>query len=109
MKEEILQVIDENFTEKLLDMVNQNVQEVLKKFKDKKGKEYEKTQTQINEIIEALNKHQTETKITINTVINELRAKIDNTKKEVTHNMENLKKNNQTELQNKMEGHSSRK
>jgi vacuolar-type H+-ATPase subunit E/Vma4 len=39
-----------------LDMVNQNVQEELKKFQENKNKEYEKTQKQINEIIEALNK-----------------------------------------------------
>jgi hypothetical protein len=32
LKEEILQLINENFIEMLLDMVNQNVQEVLKKF-----------------------------------------------------------------------------
>jgi hypothetical protein len=50
----------------LLDMVNQNVQEALKKFQDNKTKEYEKTQKQINEIIGALNKHQTEPKVTIN-------------------------------------------
>jgi hypothetical protein len=43
LKEEILQVINENFLEMLLDMVNQNVQEVLKKFQDNKNKEYEKT------------------------------------------------------------------
>jgi hypothetical protein len=49
LKEEILQVINENFIEMLLDMVNQNVQEVLKKFQDNKIKEYEKTQKQINE------------------------------------------------------------
>jgi hypothetical protein len=66
LKEEILQVINENFTEISLDMVNQNIQEVLKKFKDNKNREYEKTQKQINEIIGALNKHQTETDITIN-------------------------------------------
>jgi hypothetical protein len=66
----------------LLDMVNQNVQEALKKFKDIKTKEYKKTQKQINEIIGALNKHKTETKITINREINELRAKIDNIKEE---------------------------
>jgi hypothetical protein len=35
LKEEILQVINENFTEMLLDMVNQNVQEALKKFSTK--------------------------------------------------------------------------
>jgi chromosome segregation ATPase len=34
--------------------------------------------------------------------------KIDNIKEEVTHNMENLRKKNETEIQNKMEGHSSR-
>jgi uncharacterized protein involved in exopolysaccharide biosynthesis len=43
--------------EMLLDMVSQNVQEELKKFQDKKNKEYEKTQKQINELIGALNKH----------------------------------------------------
>jgi hypothetical protein len=47
------------------DMVNQNVQEALKKFQDIKNKENEKTQKQINEIIEALNKHQSEAEITI--------------------------------------------
>jgi hypothetical protein len=92
----------------LLDMVNQNVQEALKKFQDNKTKEYEKTQKQINEIIGALNKHQTETKITINREINELRAKIGNIKEEVAHNMETLRKKNETEIQNKMEGHYSR-
>jgi hypothetical protein len=34
LKEEILQVITENFMEMLLDMVNQNIQEALKKFQD---------------------------------------------------------------------------
>jgi polyhydroxyalkanoate synthesis regulator phasin len=60
----------------LLDMVKQIIQEALKKFQDKKNKEYEKTQKQINEIIEALNKHQTETETTINREINELRQKL---------------------------------
>jgi hypothetical protein len=44
LKEEILQVITENCTEMLLDLVNQNIQEALKKFQDTKNKEYEKTQ-----------------------------------------------------------------
>jgi hypothetical protein len=57
LKEEILQVITENFMEMILDMVNQNVQEALKQFQDTKNKEYEKTQKQINELIGALNKH----------------------------------------------------
>jgi hypothetical protein len=43
----------------LLDRVNQNIPEAPKKFQDNKIKEYEKTQKQINEIIEALNKYQT--------------------------------------------------
>jgi hypothetical protein len=37
-KKEILQVISENFMGVLLDMVNQNVQEALKKFQDTKNK-----------------------------------------------------------------------
>jgi hypothetical protein len=108
LKEEILQVISENFIEIFLDMVNQNIQEALKVFQDNKNKEYEKTQKQIHEIIGALNKHQTETEITINREINKLRAKIDNIKEEVTHDMENCRKKNETEIQNKMEVHSSR-
>jgi hypothetical protein len=47
--------------ELLLDMVNQNVQESLKKFQDNKNKEYERTQKQINALIRALNKQQSET------------------------------------------------
>jgi methionyl-tRNA synthetase len=66
LREEILQVITENFVEMLLDMVNQNIQEALKKFQDTKNKEYEKTEKQINELIGALNKHQRETENTIN-------------------------------------------
>jgi chromosome segregation ATPase len=34
--------------------------------------------------------------------------KIDNIKEKVTHDMENLRKKNETEIQNTMEGHSSR-
>jgi hypothetical protein len=33
-------------------------------------------------------------------VINELRTKIDNIKEEVTHDMENLRKKNETKIQN---------
>jgi ElaB/YqjD/DUF883 family membrane-anchored ribosome-binding protein len=46
-------------------MINHNVQEMLKKFQDNKNKEYEKAQEQIKETIEALNKHQSERKNTI--------------------------------------------
>jgi hypothetical protein len=49
----------------LPDTVNQNVQEALKKFQDTKNKEYEKTHKQINELIRALNKHQSEPEKTI--------------------------------------------
>jgi uncharacterized protein Yka (UPF0111/DUF47 family) len=73
-------------------MVNQNIQEALKKLQDNKIKEYEKTQKQINEIIGTLNKYQTEKEITINREINELRTKIDNIKKEVIHDMETSEK-----------------
>jgi hypothetical protein len=38
LKEEVLQIITENFMEMLLHMVNQNVQETLKKFQDTKIK-----------------------------------------------------------------------
>jgi hypothetical protein len=37
LKEEILQVINENFIEMLLKMVNQNIQEALKKFQNFKN------------------------------------------------------------------------
>jgi polyhydroxyalkanoate synthesis regulator phasin len=76
----------------LLDIINQNVQEALKKFQENKNKESAKTQKQINELIGALNKHQSETENTIKREINELRMKIDNIKEEVTHDMENLRK-----------------
>jgi chromosome segregation ATPase len=95
--------------EMLLDKVNTKIQEALKKFQDNKNKEYEKTQKQIIELIGALSKYQSETENTINKEINELRTKIDNIKEEVTHDMENLrKKKEETEIQNKMEGHSSK-
>jgi predicted nucleic acid-binding Zn-ribbon protein len=64
----------------------------LKKFQDTKNKEYEKTQTKINEPKGALNKHQSETENTINREINELKMKIENIKEQVTHDMENFRK-----------------
>jgi broad specificity polyphosphatase/5'/3'-nucleotidase SurE len=84
------------------------VQETLKKFQDKKNREFEKAQKQIKEIIEALCKHQSKTKNMINKEINELRMKIHNIKEEVTQDMENLRKKYKTEGQNKMEGQSRR-
>jgi hypothetical protein len=44
----------------------------------------------------------------INKQINEIRIKIGNIKEGMTQDMENLRKKNETELQNKMEGQSSR-
>jgi molecular chaperone DnaK (HSP70) len=108
LKEEILQVITENFMEKILNEVNQNVQDALKKFQDTKNKNNEKTQKQINELKGALNKHQSERENTINTQMNELKMKIQNINEEVTHDMEKLRKKDQTETQNTLEGHSSR-
>jgi hypothetical protein len=80
LKEYIKHVITENFMDMILDKDNQNVQGALKKFRDNKNKEYEKTQEQINEIIGALNKHQSKTEIIISREINELKTKIDNIK-----------------------------
>jgi hypothetical protein len=57
--------ITEKFMRKMLDMVNQNVQDVLKKFQDTKSKGHEKTQKQINKPREDFNKHQSEIKDTI--------------------------------------------
>jgi hypothetical protein len=70
LKEEILQVINENFIEMILDMVNQNVQETLKKVQDNKSREFEKAQEKIKETTEALYKHQSDTENTINKEIN---------------------------------------
>jgi NAD(P)H-dependent FMN reductase len=75
LKEEIPQEINENLIEMKLDMVNQNVQETLKKFEDNKNREFEKAQEQIKETIQALYKHQSETKNMINKEINEIRQK----------------------------------
>jgi uncharacterized protein Yka (UPF0111/DUF47 family) len=65
----------------ILDIINQNVQETFKKFQDNKYREFEKAQEQIKETVEALYKHQSETKNMINKEINELRTKIDNIKR----------------------------
>jgi chromosome segregation ATPase len=78
LKEEILQPLNENFVGMILSMVNQNVQETLKKFQDNKNREFEKAKEGIKETIEALYKHQSETKNMISKEINELRPKIDN-------------------------------
>jgi chromosome segregation ATPase len=108
LKEDILQVLHENFIEMILDRVNQNIQETLKKFQDNKNREFEKAKEEIKETIEALHKHQSETENMINKEINSLRTKIDNIKEKITQDMENLRKKNETELQNKTESQFSR-
>jgi hypothetical protein len=62
LKKEIWGEIAEKFMEKILDMVNQNVQNALKKFQDNKNKELEKTQKQMKELREDVNQQQGETK-----------------------------------------------
>jgi uncharacterized membrane-anchored protein len=66
LKEEILLEITVNFMEEILDQVNQNVQDGLKKFQDTKSKEYEKIQRQVNNLRATLNKHQGDTENAIN-------------------------------------------
>jgi hypothetical protein len=75
----------------ILDMVNQNIQETLKKFIDKKIKNLRKHKKKIKETIEALYKHQCKTKNMINKEINDLRIKIDNIKEEPIQDMENVR------------------
>jgi mevalonate kinase len=69
LKEEIWQEITENFMKNILDKVDQNVQDALKKIQDTKNKGYRKTQQQRNELREALNKHQSETENTMKSVL----------------------------------------
>jgi hypothetical protein len=57
-----LEEITEKFIEKILDMVNQNEQDALKKCQDIINKAHEKTKKQINELSKDFNKHQSETK-----------------------------------------------
>jgi hypothetical protein len=77
LKEEIFEEIIEKFIQKKLDIVNQNVQDVLKKFEDTKNKEHEKTWKQISELREDFNKHQSEIN---NTISRKTGIKDDNTK-----------------------------
>jgi hypothetical protein len=54
LKEDILQVLNENFIELILEMVNQTAQETLKKFQDNKNRKFEKSKEEIKETTEAL-------------------------------------------------------
>jgi phage-related protein len=55
-EEQIFEGTAEKYMEKILVMVNQNIQYALEKFRDTKNKEHEKTQKHINELREDLNK-----------------------------------------------------
>jgi glutamyl-tRNA reductase len=62
-KEEIMEEITEKLMKKLQDMVNQKIQDALKKFQDTTNKnKLEKTQKQLNELREDFNKHQSKTR-----------------------------------------------
>jgi hypothetical protein len=78
--------------EKILDIVNQNVQDALKKFQDIKNKEHEKTQKQIHKLREDINKHQSEIKDTIKREIYELKIKTQNIKQDLKKDIEILRK-----------------
>jgi acetyl-CoA carboxylase alpha subunit len=90
-----------------MDMVNKNVQETLKKLQDNKNREFENAKEEIKETIEALYKHQSETKNTINKEINELRKKLTTLKRKPPRMWKTSEKKNETELQNKTEGQPS--
>jgi chromosome segregation ATPase len=105
--------------EKTLDMVNQKVQDALKRFQDTTNNRLEKTQKQLNKLREDFNRHQSEKKKDrIKREIYELKRTTQNIKEELNKDMENLRKKNQTEIleikspfsqiENIAEGHYSR-
>jgi hypothetical protein len=98
LKEEILEEISEKFMEKILCMVNRNVQNALKKFQDTKNNEHEKTQKQIKEFKQDFNKHQSKTKDTVKRDIYELKKTTQIRKEKLNKDMENLRIKNQTEI-----------
>jgi predicted nucleotide-binding protein (sugar kinase/HSP70/actin superfamily) len=61
LKEELMGEIIEKLIEKLQDMVNQKVQDALKKFQVTTNKKFEKTQKTLSELREDFNKQQSET------------------------------------------------
>jgi hypothetical protein len=71
-KKTLKEEIPKMFMKKVLDVVNQNVKNALKKFQDTKNKEHEKIQKQINKLREDFIKYQSETKDTIKKEIYEL-------------------------------------
>jgi transcriptional regulator of heat shock response len=62
LKEEIMDEITKKLLEELKDIVNQKVQDALKKYQDTTNKKLEKTQKQLNELREDFDKLQSKTK-----------------------------------------------
>jgi hypothetical protein len=65
LKEESMEEVTEKLMMMILHIVNQKVQDALKKFQDTTNKEYEKTQKQLYKLRKDFKKHQSETKETI--------------------------------------------
>jgi hypothetical protein len=111
LKEDIMDEITEKLMEKLQDVVNQKVQDALKKYQDTTNKKLKKTQKQLNELRDDFNK---------NTKVKQKRREIyeireDNTRYErgIEKYVENLrKKESNRNPGNKkylsLEGHSTR-
>jgi flagellar biosynthesis chaperone FliJ len=83
LKEQIMEKDTENLIEKIPDMVNQKVQDALKKFQDTINEECEKTQKQINGLRGEYNKHQSKTKDTIKREICAIKKSPQNIKQEL--------------------------
>jgi 1,2-phenylacetyl-CoA epoxidase catalytic subunit len=81
--------------EKLQDMVNQKIQDALKKYQDTTNKKHKKTQKQINKFREDIDKLQSERKETILEEIYEMKPTQD-IKEEFNKDTENFRKKNQT-------------
>jgi phage-related protein len=77
-----LEDITEKFMEKILDLVDKNVKDALKKFQDTKNKEHEMTQKQIKEFRRDFNEQQSKTKDTIKREIYGLKLTTQNIKEE---------------------------
>jgi uncharacterized membrane-anchored protein YhcB (DUF1043 family) len=73
LKDKIMKEFTKKIMEKILGMVNQKVQDALRKFQETMNKELKKSQKQINELREDFNKHKSETKDTIKREIYEIK------------------------------------
>jgi chromosome segregation ATPase len=87
-----MEEVTKKLREKILGMVNQKVQDALKKFLDTTNKELEKTQKQLKELREDFSKYQSETKNTIKREIYEIKKTTQNIQKELNKDMGNPQK-----------------